>query len=108
MKRHRRPKHFDPLGWLPSPPEYDHAPELGVLAILLSILDVVFVALLAANRELLDEERPSWSPVPPTAPAADKVLHQIDRLRCAIQAYRRAALPSTPASEPATDADIPF
>jgi hypothetical protein len=110
MKRHRRPKTaaLDPLEYLPSPPEYDHAPELGVLAALLSILDVVFVALLATNRDLLDDERPAWVPLSPTAPAADKVLNQIDRLRRAVQAYRAVALPPPPAAEPAADDDIPF
>ncbi|MFH1865851.1 MAG: hypothetical protein ABIK85_08200, partial [Candidatus Eisenbacteria bacterium] len=76
MKRQRRPKTaaLDPLEYLPSPPDYDRAPELGVLAALLSILDVVFVTLLATNRDLLDDERPDWVPLSPTAPAADKVL----------------------------------
>lgn len=108
MKR-RRPKTaaLDPLEYLPSPPDYDRAPELGVLAALLSILDVVFVAVLAANRDLLDDERPYWVPLSPTAPAADNVLNQIDRLRRAVQAYRTAALPP-PAAEPAADDDIPF
>ena len=109
MKPRRRPKTvaLDPLEYLPSPPEYDRAPELGVLAALLSILDVVFVALLATNRDLLDDERPTWVPLSPTAPAADKVLNQIDRLRRAVQAYRAVALPP-PAAEPAADDDIPF
>ena len=109
MKRQRRPKTatLDPLEYLPSPPDYDRAPELGVLAALLSILDVVFVTLLATNRELLDDERPAWVPLSPTAPAADKVLNQIDRLRRAVQAYRTVALPPPPAPE-ATDDDIPF
>jgi len=109
MKRPRRPSTaaLDPLEYLPSPPEYDRAPELGVLAALLSILDVVFVAVLGANRDLLDDERPAWLPLSPTAPAADKVLNQIDRLRRAVHAYREVALPP-PAAEPATDDDIPF
>jgi hypothetical protein len=109
MKRRPRPSTaaLDPLEYLPSPPEYDRAPELGVLAALLSILDVVFVAVLAANRDLLDDERPDWVPLSPTAPAADKVLNQIDRLRRAVLAYRDVALPP-PAAEPAADDDIPF
>jgi hypothetical protein len=110
MKRRRRPSTaaLDPLEYLPSPPEYDRAPELGVLAALLSILDVVFVAVLGANRDLLDDERPDWVPLSPTAPAADKVLTQIDRLRRAVHAYREVALPPPPAAEPPADDDIPF
>jgi hypothetical protein len=110
MMKRRRPKTaaLDALEYLPSPPEYDRAPELGVLAALLSILDVVFVALLATNRDLLDDERPDWVPLSPTAPAADKVLNQIDRLRRAVQAYRSVALPPPPAAEPAADDGIPF
>ena len=109
MKPRRPPKTkpLDPFEWLPSPPEFERCPELGVLAILLSILDVVYIGLLAANRDLLDEERPSWSPLSPTAPAADNILRQIDRMRRAVAAYQHAALPPPPAPEP-TDDDIPF
>jgi len=109
MKRRRRhgTAALDPLEYLPSPPDCDRAPELGVLAALLSILDVVFVAVLGANRDLLDDERPNWVPLSPTAPAADKVLNQIDRLRRAVHAYREVALPP-PAAELAPDDDIPF
>jgi len=109
MKRHRPPKKpaIQPLDYLPSPPEYDRAPELGVLAILVSILDVVYIALLAANRDLLDDERPYWFPLSPTASAADAILPQIDRLRRAIAIYQHAALPPPPSSKSADD-DIPF
>ena len=109
MTAARRPKTqtLSPLDRLPSPPEYEHAPELGVLAILLSILDVTYVALLAANRDLLDDERPYWSPLSPTARPADAILRQIDRLRRAIATYQRAALPTHPDSQSVTD-DIPF
>ena len=46
--------------WFPTPPDYDHAPELGVLAILVHVLEGVSMTMLAANRELLDDERPDW------------------------------------------------
>jgi hypothetical protein len=78
-----------------------------VLAILVATLDVVSTVMLAANLELLDDERPSWRPLPPTAPAADTILRQIDRLRRAVDAYRRVAAPRPPPRPPADD-DIPF
>ncbi len=93
--------------WFPTPPDYDHAPELGVLAILVDVLEGVSIIMLAANRELLDDERPDWRPLPPTAPAADKLLRQIDRLRRAVDAYRRVAAPK-PQPEPPDDNNIPF
>jgi hypothetical protein len=93
--------------WFPTPPDYDHAPELGVLAILIDVLEGVSMIMLAANRELLDDERPYWRPLPPTAPAADKLLRQIDRLRRAVDAYRRVAAPK-PEPEPPDDNNIPF
>ena len=98
MSTPRRPKTptLSPLEWLPSPPEYERAPELAVLAILLAILDVTYLALLAANRDLLDDERPYWSPLSPTARPADAILRQIDRLRRAVATYQRAALPPDP------------
>ena len=99
--------HTPARDWFPTLPEYDHAPELGVLAILVGVLDAVSMVMLAPNRELLDDERPYWRPLPPTAPAADTVLRQVDRLRRAVDAYRRVAAPK-PAREPPTDDDIPF
>lgn len=107
MTTPRRPKTstLAPFDWLPSPPEYERAPELGVLAILVSILDVTYVALIAANRDLLDDERPYWSPLSPTARPADTLLRQIDRMRRAITTYQHAALPAPPERNPD---DIPF
>ena len=93
--------------WFPTPPEYDRVPELAVLAILVDLLEGVSMVMLAANRELLDDEPPYWRPLPPTAPAADKLLRQIDRLRRAVDAYRRVAAPK-PAPEPPPDDNIPF
>jgi hypothetical protein len=78
-----------------------------VLAILVGILEGVSMVMLAANLELLDHERPYWRPLPPTASAADNILRQADRLRRAINAYRRVAVPK-PAPEPPSDDDIPF
>jgi len=92
--------------WFPTPPEYDHAPELGVLAILVDVLEGVSMIMLAANREILDDERPYWRPPPPTVPAADKLLRQIERLRRAVDAYRRVAAPK-PQPLP-DDNNIPF
>jgi hypothetical protein len=102
----RRP-HTPACDWFPTPPEYDHAPELGALAILVGVLDAVSMLLLAANLELTDDERPYWWPLPPTVPAADNVLRQVDRLRRSLDAYRRVALPD-PAPEPPAGDDIPF
>jgi hypothetical protein len=108
MRRRHPPPRTPALDWFPTPPEYDHAPELGVLAILVGILEVVSMVMLVANLELLDDDEPPyWRPLPPTAPAADNVLHQVDRLRRAVDAYRRVAVPN-PAPEPPSDDNIPF
>jgi len=107
MSRRRPPPRVSALDWFPTPPDYDHAPELAVLAILVGILEVVSMTMLAANLELLDDERPAWRPLPPTAPAADNLLRQVDRLRRAVDTYRRVALPE-PAPEPPSGDDIPF
>jgi len=95
-----------PLNWLPSPTEFEQAPELGILACLVVILDVVYIALLAANRDLFDDDRPSWSPLSPTARPADTILRQISRLRRTVAVYQRAALPPSPTLE--VSDDIPF
>lgn len=102
----------DSLDWLPTPPEYEHAHELALLALLVATLDVVTMVLLAENRSIGDDERPAWRPVHPTGPAAENVLRQIDRLRRALAAYRRAAAPPPPDpsgdAAPIGDEDIPF
>jgi hypothetical protein len=94
--------------WFPTPPDYDHAPELGVLAILVDVLEGVSMIMLAANRELLDDEPPYWRPLPPTVPAADKLLRQIDRLRRAVDSYRRVAAPKPEPELMPDDNIIPF
>lgn len=105
MRRRHPSARTQSRDWFPTPPEYDHAPELGMLAILVSILEGVSMLMLAANLELLDDEPPPyWRPLPPTATAAGNILRQVDRLRCAVDAYRRVALPKP---EPSSD-DIPF
>jgi len=103
--RRPNPQILSPFDWFPSPHEYERSPELGVLAILLSILDVTYVALLAANRDLLDDEHPYWSPFSSTARPAAAVLRQIDRLRRTIATYQHAALPPPPQHAPD---DMPF
>jgi hypothetical protein len=94
-------------GWFPSSHEYDCAPELGALAILADVLEAVSLVLFAANRELFDDARPHSRPLPPTVPAADKLLRQIDRLRRAIDAYCRLAAPTPAPASPPGD-DMPF
>ncbi len=108
MTRRRHPTPRTPvLDWFPTPPEYDRAPELGVLAILTGILEGVSMVMLAANLELLDDEPPPyWRPLPPTAAAADNILRQVDRLRRAVDAYRRVAMPKPPPEQ--TSDEIPF
>ena len=117
MSQHRRRATWsrdecDSLDWLPTHPEYEHAHELALLALLVAALDVVTMVLFAENRSIGDDERPSWRPVHPTVPAAENVLRQIDRLRRALMAYRRAAVPPPPGSSsdtgPVSDDDIPF
>jgi hypothetical protein len=107
-RRRHPPPPTPAIEWFPTPPEYDHAPELGVLAILAGVLEGVSMVMLAANLELLDDDEPPyWRPPPPTVPAADAILRQVDRLRRAMDAYRRVAVPA-PAPEPPPNDDIPF
>jgi hypothetical protein len=105
---HPHPPHAPALEWFPTPPEYDQAPELATLAILAGTLDAVSMVILAANPELLDDQpQPYWRPHPPTAPAAENILRQIDRLRRAVHTYRQVAAPK-PSPDPTADPIIPF
>jgi hypothetical protein len=94
--------------WFPSPPEYEHAPELAVLAILVSILESVSMVMLAANRGILDDDqRPYWRPLSPSTAAAEHILQHVDHLRRAVDAYRRIAAPTPEPGSPSGD-EIPF
>src|SRR5262249_5279793 len=95
------------LDWLPTPPELDQAPALGVLALVAGALDVAGMALLAAHPDLADPERPGWLPRSPALGPANAILRLADRLRETISTYRHAVLPPPPAPSSADD-DIPF
>jgi hypothetical protein len=105
----RRGAQLEAFAWWPKPLEYDRAPELAVLALLATALDIVGRTLMVAHPEIGDTDRPFWRPLPPTVPAAECVLRQLDRLQRALVAYRNAALippPDPPPPDP--DDDMPF
>ncbi|MGH2668685.1 MAG: hypothetical protein ACRDH5_06120 [bacterium] len=85
-------------GLLPTAPQLEQAPQLAILVVLDSTLEVTTCALQVAHPEIADDpECPYW-----VAPAdrliAEKLLALIDRLRTAIARYREA-LPEEPPAE---------
>ena len=98
---------LEAFAWWPKPLDYERAPELAVLALLAAALDIVGRTLCVAHPEIGDTDRPYWRPLPPTVPAAENVLRQLDRLQRALVAYRNTAIiPPTPPDPP--DTDVPF
>ena len=110
-----------PSGWLPTPPQLEHAPQLAVLVALDCTLEVAACAVQVAHPEIDDDpECPYWVARPDRL-VAEKLLTLIDRLRIAIARYREA-LPEAPPAEPLhdnpydddlfgpddSDAEIPF
>jgi hypothetical protein len=109
----------------PTPKELDRSPELAVLVILDSALEVAACALQVAHPEIDDDpECPYWV-ARPDRRAAERLLTLADRLRSAIARYREALpeeSPVGPAPEgpcdgnpvapselgPDSDDDIPF
>lgn len=85
MKRQRYP-------WLPTPAEVAAAPALAVVSGLLSTLDVVSVALVAAHHELQSTTDGRDAATSTVARAADEVILAAQALAQAICRYRRALL----------------
>jgi len=97
------------MHWPPTVHEIWAAPELGILAALMALLEITANALFVAHPELGDDQdsRPLWRPLPAVVPVAGNILRDAARLRRAIDRYRRAITPPT-ASESSGSNDIPF
>src|SRR5215831_17248724 len=89
--------------------ELDAAPELGVLAALLAVLDVADTALLAAHPELADHDRHYWIPTSRFVRQAASVIHHAAALRHVISEYRREVTRPDESEPKVTSKDnIPF
>jgi hypothetical protein len=85
----RRLKH----SW-PTPEELVEAPELAVLALLDTNLELALRALVAAHPALGDPDRPPWTFEPsPSSRAAEIFLASAKRLHQALETYRDAVAP---------------
>ena len=100
------PQTFPDLDWLPRPPVLERDPELALLAVLHTPLEVVVYALVAAHPHLA-------APDPPPDPeilAARHLLTHAARLQRQIAAYCRAlaALRARAQQRDTPDDDFPF
>jgi hypothetical protein len=94
-------RNLDPI---PTPDDLDRAPELAILAALDHTLDLATAALVCAQPELCDPERPYWLGSPTRSLTRAKTLiRRIHGLKQAIRAYRRAEKISR---EPEHSADL--
>ena len=74
--------------WAPTPVEIDASPEFAILASLNCALEMTDSALVAAHRELCDDERRKR--LSPSAACAAKILQATNLLRASIGKYRAA------------------
>jgi hypothetical protein len=85
----RRTKH----SW-PTPDELVEAPELAILTLLDTNLELALRALVAAHPALADPDRPPWTLEPsPSGRAAEILLASAKRLHQALETYRDAVAP---------------
>jgi hypothetical protein len=93
---------------LPTPDDLERAPELPVMAVLDSALEMTAYTLQVAHPELVVDAG-HRSGAPPCVSVAEGVLHLIDRLREALSRYRASALDRRPSSLQLYDPDdLPF
>lgn len=77
----------------PTPEELGEAPELAVLALLDTNLELALRALVAAHPALGDPDRPSWTFEPsPSGRAAEIFLAWAKGLHQALETYRDAVV----------------
>jgi hypothetical protein len=90
MTRKSAPRGRTPHAW-PTPDEIDEAPELALLALLDTHLELLLRALVAAHPALIDRNRPSWRrDTSPAYRAAETLAARSARLLRAVAVYRRA------------------
>jgi len=78
----------------PTPDELVEAPELAVLALLDTNLELALRALVAAHPALADLDPPPWTLEPsPSGRAAEILLASTKRLHQALETYRDAVAP---------------
>ena len=93
----------------PTISQLEHAPELAILAALAAVLDLATDAVLAANPQLFDDERPYWVSLPDQVPVADRLLRDAARLRRTMARYRQAIItPLAAAADPQPNDDHLF
>ena len=90
---------------MPTPPQLDEHPEVGVLALLDDALLLAVRSLVAVHPDIDDPNRPYWAPAPSSASrSARRVIHRAYALLGSLTDYRRMREDN---DEP-TEADIPF
>ena len=73
---------------VPTPSELAHAPELALIAVLESTLELTVCILVAEHPQLYDHERPYWIVQPPASILAESIVSLVDSLRQALADYR--------------------
>ena len=77
---------------MPTPPQLNECPELGVLSLLEFALDLAARELVAAHPQLDADEVPYWILEPsPSGYAARLILPKLGELRDSLDEYRRVA-----------------
>jgi len=92
---------------LPTPRDLWSAPQLAILSVLDTTLEMVACALLAQHPDIFDDEKPYWSRADLSSAAAEGIVSSIRVLQKSLGEYRyMLAVERKSAPEP-TD-DFPF
>ena len=92
--------------WVPTPPQLEQSPELGVLAAIDCALQTAASALLAVYPEFCDME--PREPPSPTALGALQIISAAEQLHASITGYRSAIEREQRQAQRVKADDIPF
>ncbi len=92
---------------LPTPRDLWSAPQLAILSVLDTTLEMVTYALLAQHPDIFDDEKPYWIRTDLSSAMAEEVISNIRSLCKSLQGYRYM-LASERENVPVTDEGFPF
>lgn len=72
----------------PTPRDLWSAPQLAILSVLDTTLEMVACALLAQHPDIFNHERPYWISADLSSAAAEKIISNIRALRKSLDGYR--------------------
>jgi hypothetical protein len=73
---------------LPTPRDLLATPQLAILSVLETTLEMVICSLLAEHLDIFDDEKPYWVRADLSSAMAEEILSDIQSLRTSMEGYR--------------------